>query len=45
MSLSEVLERGQRVRFLSGEKEIIIGKIENFECPLWEDCSLELVVG
>ena len=27
MSLSEVLERGQRVRFLSGE---------NFELPLWE---------
>ena len=26
MSLSEVLERGQRVRLLSGEKGIIIGK-------------------
>jgi hypothetical protein len=36
MSLSEVLERGQRVRFLSGEKGIIIGKNENFEFPLWE---------
>ena len=34
MSLSEVLERGQRVRLLSGEKGIIIGKNENF--PLWE---------
>ena len=36
MSLSEVLERGQRVRFLSGEKWITIGKKENFELPLWE---------
>jgi hypothetical protein len=36
MSLNEVLERGQRVRFLSGEKGIIIGKNENFEFPLWE---------
>jgi hypothetical protein len=30
MSLNEVLERGQRVRLLSGEKEITIGKNENF---------------
>jgi hypothetical protein len=29
MSLSEVLERGQRVRLLSGEKGITIGKNEN----------------
>jgi hypothetical protein len=36
MSLNEVLERGQRVRFLSDEKGIIIGKNENFEFPLWE---------
>ena len=36
MSLSEVLERGQRVRFLSGEKWITIGKKEKFELPLWE---------
>ena len=36
MSLNEVLERGQRVRLLSGEKGIIIGKNENFEFPLWE---------
>jgi hypothetical protein len=36
VSLSEVLERGQRVRFLSSEKGIIIGKNENFEFPLWE---------
>jgi hypothetical protein len=28
MSLNEVLERGQRVRLLSGEKRIIIGKNE-----------------
>jgi hypothetical protein len=28
MSLNEVLERGQRVRLLSGEKGIIIGKNE-----------------
>jgi hypothetical protein len=34
MSLNEVLERGQRVRLLSGEKGIIIGKKENFEFPL-----------
>jgi hypothetical protein len=36
MSLSEVLERGQRVRLLSGEKGITIGKNENFDFPLWE---------
>jgi hypothetical protein len=36
MSLNEVLERGQRVRLLSGEKGIIIGENENFEFPLWE---------
>jgi hypothetical protein len=36
MSLNEVLERGQRVRLLSGEKGIIIRKNENFEFPLWE---------
>jgi hypothetical protein len=36
MSLSKVLERGQRVRLLSGEKGITIGKNENFEFPLWE---------
>ena len=36
MSLNEVLERGQRVRLLSGEKGNIIGKNENFEFPLWE---------
>ena len=36
MSLNEVLERGQRVRLLSGEKGIIIWKNENFEFPLWE---------
>jgi hypothetical protein len=36
MFLNEVLERGQRVRLLSGEKGIIIGKNENFEFPLWE---------
>ena len=36
MSLNEVLERGQRVRLLSGEKGIIIGKNENFEFPLWK---------
>ena len=36
MSLNEVLERGQRVRLLSGEKGITIGKNENFEFPLWE---------
>jgi hypothetical protein len=36
MSLNEVLERGQRVKLLSGEKGIIIGKNENFEFPLWE---------
>jgi hypothetical protein len=35
MSLNEVLERGQRVRLLSGEKGITIGKNENFEFPLW----------
>jgi hypothetical protein len=34
-SLSEVLERGQRVRLLSGEKGNIIGKNENFEFPLY----------
>jgi hypothetical protein len=33
---SEVLERGQRVRLLSGEKGITIGKNKNFEFPLWE---------
>jgi hypothetical protein len=27
---------GQRVRLLSGEKGITIGKNENFEFPLWE---------
>ena len=36
MSLNEVLERGQRVRLLSGEKGITIGKNENFEFPVWE---------
>ena len=36
MSLNEVLERGQRVRLLSGEKGITIGENENFEFPLWE---------
>ena len=36
MSLNEVLERGQRVRLISGEKGITIGKNENFEFPLWE---------
>ena len=36
MSLNEVLERGQRVRLLSGEKGITIGKNEKFEFPLWE---------
>jgi hypothetical protein len=36
MSLNEVLERGQRVRLLLGEKGITIGKNENFEFPLWE---------
>jgi hypothetical protein len=36
MSLNEVLERGQGVRLLSGEKGITIGKNENFEFPLWE---------
>jgi hypothetical protein len=36
MSLNEFLERGQRVRLLSGEKEIIIGENDNFEFPLWE---------
>jgi hypothetical protein len=36
MSLNEVLERAQRVRLLSGEKGITIGKNENFEFPLWE---------
>ena len=36
MSLNEVLERGQRVRLLSGEKGITIGKNEIFEFPLWE---------
>jgi hypothetical protein len=36
MSLNEVLERGQRVNLLSGEKGITIGKNENFEFPLWE---------
>ena len=35
MSLSEVLERGQRVRLLSGEKGNIIGKNENFEFPFY----------
>jgi hypothetical protein len=37
MSLNEVLERGQRVRLLSGEKGIIIGKNENFEFPLFSN--------
>jgi hypothetical protein len=36
MSLNEALERGQRVRLLSGENGIRIGKNENFEFPLWE---------
>jgi hypothetical protein len=36
MPLNEVLERGQRVRLLSGEKGITIGKNENSEFPLWE---------
>ena len=36
MSLNEVLERGQRVRLLLGEKGITIGENENFEFPLWE---------
>jgi hypothetical protein len=36
MSPNEVLERGQRVRLLLGEKGITIGKNENFEFPLWE---------
>jgi hypothetical protein len=36
MSINEVLERGQRVGLLSGEKGITIGKNENFEFPLWE---------
>ena len=36
MSLNEVLERGQRVRLVLGEKGITIGKNENFEFPLWE---------
>ena len=30
------MEKGQRVRLLSGEKGITIGKNENFEFPLWE---------
>jgi hypothetical protein len=43
MSLSEVLERGQRVRLLSGEKGITIGKNESEEnnfftigCEMWK---------
>ena len=36
MSLNEVLERGQRVKLLSGKKGITIRKNESFEFPLWE---------
>jgi hypothetical protein len=41
MSLNEVLERGQRVRLLSGEKGITIGENENFEFPLLWEIKLE----
>jgi hypothetical protein len=34
MYLNEVLERGQRVRLLSSENGITIGKNENLEFPL-----------
>jgi hypothetical protein len=45
MSINEVLEREQRVRLLSGEKGITIGKNENFEFPLWEISSSGTVGG
>jgi hypothetical protein len=35
------LERGQRVRLLSGEKGITIGENENFEFPLLWEIKLE----
>ncbi|VDI15060.1 Hypothetical predicted protein [Mytilus galloprovincialis] len=36
MSLNEVLERGKRVRLLSGEGGVILAENENFGFPLWE---------
>ncbi|VDI05444.1 Hypothetical predicted protein [Mytilus galloprovincialis] len=36
MSLNEVLERGKRVRLLSGEEGVILAENENFGFPLWE---------
>jgi hypothetical protein len=41
MSLREVLERGQRVRLLSVEKGITIGKNENFLAPIMADQTRE----
>lgn len=36
MSLNEVLQRGKRVRLLSGEEGVILAENENFGFPLWE---------
>ena len=41
MSLNEVLERGQRVRLLSVEKGITIGKNENIWVPIMGDQTRE----
>ena len=41
MSLNEVLKRGQRVRLLSVEKGITIGKNENFWVPIMGDQTRE----
>jgi hypothetical protein len=45
MSLNEVLERGQRVRLLSGEKGNIIGKNENLSSHYGRSNSRRLTTG